>query len=49
MDLNIEKQIVEEIEARSEAWENLLVLSDDIGIRVAGSAGHSNPNVKRSL
>ena len=26
-------------EARSEAWENLLVLADDIGMRVAGSEG----------
>ena len=39
MQFEIEQQIVEEIRARSEAWENLLVLADDIGIRVAGSEG----------
>jgi Iap family predicted aminopeptidase len=35
----IEGKVVAEIEANSEAWENLLVLADDIGIRVAGSPG----------
>ena len=41
MQFEIEQQIVEEIRARSEAWENLLVLVDDIGIRVAGSEGEA--------
>ncbi|MDP6116204.1 MAG: M20/M25/M40 family metallo-hydrolase [Planctomycetota bacterium] len=39
MKLDTENRIVEEIESGSEAWENLLVLADDIGIRVAGSSG----------
>lgn len=36
---SIEEAVAAEIEARSEAWENLLVLADDIGVRVAGSEG----------
>ena len=36
---SIEETVAAEIEARSEAWENLLVLADDIGVRVAGSEG----------
>ena len=39
MENRIEEAIVAEVEARSEAWENLLVLADDIGMRVAGSEG----------
>ena len=39
MESKIEETIVAEVEARSEAWENLLVLADDIGMRVAGSEG----------
>lgn len=39
MDERVEGQIVEEIFSHSEAYENLLVLADDIGSRVAGSAG----------
>ena len=39
MENKIEETIVAEVEARSEAWENLLVLADDIGMRVAGSEG----------
>lgn len=35
----LEARILHEIEERSGAWENLLVLVDDIGIRVAGSDG----------
>ena len=33
-----ERQLVEEIEARSEAFENLQVLADDIGTRQPGTA-----------
>ena len=39
MDERVEGQIVEEIFSHSEAYENLLVLADDIGSRVAGSVG----------
>jgi len=39
MDLRIEERVAGEIEASSEAFENLLVLADDIGPRVAGSEG----------
>ena len=39
MSESIEEAVAAEIEARSEAWENLLVLADDIGVRVAGSEG----------
>ena len=39
MDERVEEQIVEEIFSHSEAYENLQVLADDIGSRVAGSAG----------
>ncbi|SVC34738.1 uncharacterized protein METZ01_LOCUS287592, partial [marine metagenome] len=34
-----EERILADIEQNSEAWENLLVLADDIGMRVAGSLG----------
>ncbi len=37
MNLEIENRIVEEIFARSEAYGNLLVLADDIGIRFPGT------------
>lgn len=37
MTQNIEQDIVDEIYAHSEAYENLLVLADDIGIRLAGT------------
>ncbi len=37
MSLEIESRIVDEIFASSEAYENLLVLADDIGIRLAGT------------
>ncbi len=35
----IEQNLLQDIEHNSEAWENLLVLADDIGMRVAGSEG----------
>ena len=35
----IEEGILTDIEQNSETWENLLVLADDIGMRVAGSEG----------
>lgn len=41
MSLDIETQVVNEIFARSEAWENLLVLADDIGSRMAGTPGEA--------
>ena len=34
-----EKKMLADIEQNSEAWENLLVLADDIGVRVAGGEG----------
>ena len=34
-----EKKLLTDIEKNSEAWENLLVLADDIGVRVAGGEG----------
>ncbi len=36
---DIETQVVDDIFARSEAWENLLALTDDIGSRMAGTQG----------
>ncbi len=36
---DIERGLVDEIFAASEAWENIQVLADDIGSRLAGSAG----------
>ncbi len=41
MKRDIETQIVEDIFAGSQAWENLLVLADDIGSRMAGSPGEA--------
>ena len=37
MEHQIEKRMVDEIFSASEAYENLLVLADDIGIRLAGT------------
>ena len=34
-----EKKMLADIEQNSESWENLLVLADDIGVRVAGGEG----------
>lgn len=41
MSHDVEKEVVDEIFARSEAWENLLVLADDIGPRLAGTANEA--------
>jgi len=38
MEREIEARMVDEIRASSEAYENLLVLADDIGIRLAGTS-----------
>ena len=38
MEREIEERMVDEIRASSEAYENLLVLADDIGIRLAGTS-----------
>ncbi|MFT5378516.1 MAG: hypothetical protein ACI906_005362 [Candidatus Latescibacterota bacterium] len=39
MSESIERDLVDEIFAGSEAWENMQILADDIGSRLAGSAG----------
>lgn len=38
MKQEIETRIVDQIFSNSEAYENLLVLADDIGIRLAGTS-----------
>jgi carboxypeptidase Q len=39
MSESIERDLVDEIFAESEVWGNMQILADDIGSRLAGSAG----------